>query len=66
MLIECLGYLLLRALPPKKDRIYDLVGRPNLRDLENYAVQNCLRLMYVISQIKDIMFYKLIDSTWLT
>ena len=52
-------------LAPEEDRIYDLIGRPDLWSFENAAIQKRLELMASSSQIKDGMLYKLVGTSWL-
>ena len=56
---------LIAYLAPEEDRIYDLIGRPDLWPFENAAIQKRLELMASSSQIKDGMLYKLVGTSWL-
>ena len=56
---------ILAYLAPEDDRIFDLIGRPDLWHLEPNPIQKRLREMASDSQIKDGLLYKLVRSSWL-
>ena len=52
-------------LSPEDDRLFDLLGRPDLWHLEPAAVQARLKEMSTATQIKDGLIYKQVNSAWL-
>lgn len=52
-------------LAPEEDRIFDLIGRPDLWHLEAEAIQTKLKGMAQGTQIRDGLLYKLVGQSWL-
>lgn len=67
-IIKTLKYIslsILDYLAPKEDRIFELIVRPDLWNLDKDPIQMRLQYLTTDSQIKDALLYKLLRFIWL-